>query len=1221
MKQAARMILALVVMSWAAATNVAWGQGARATLGGRVVDAQGAVVPGADVTVTSDDTGVKQETKTNLQGNWLVQFLIPGHYSLAVNAPGFRRMEQHGITLQTGDNKVIDTQLEIGAAMSQITVTAETPLIDTTAATSGTVITEEQITEMPSMSRVTTLLATLSPGVLQQDQNQNIAHLWSHDAASQFTVNGGRNNTRSNTFELDGMPNLKTGGQVAFLPAPDAVQEFRVLMNAYDASIGRQAGGTIQMTTKSGTAKYHGSLYAFNQNNLLNATLFQTNLTGGEKPPVHYNEYGGSMGGPVWVPKVYNGKGKTFFFFNYNGIRNRDPRFNIRSLPTELERKGDFSQSWTTQLVGGQRIKYPIQVYDPLTVAADANGTRTLFAGMAVPASRLSKVAQNILNYVPLPNTPTDGTSNATNNFVPDSTRDNKMADITARGDHTWNNAHKTFATFRWYHEDELSGDNFHNAFTGAYQHRMTRGAGVDHVWTLSPTKILDLKANLTRYAEPNNDHGVGFDSSTLGFPASFTSQLAVPQAPRITGLFGDIGVNQAGSVVNTSYYTWSAVLTQVRGNMTFKYGAEYWVLQQANKSIGSQGRFDFGGEWTRQQATVSGGTGNGSTMASYLLGLPHNSNSSFARNADAFWSQHFTAFYVHNDWRVTPKLTVNMGLRWDYETPVTERYNRVTSLFDPAVVNPISDAAQAAYAKILTNPANASNVGVQILSQILPASSFKVLGAQLFNGVNGVPRGVHNPNYQEIQPRIGFAYRLGPNTVIRGGFGRFTQASFITGGQNGFSRTTNLITTNDNYKHIVETLDNPYQSGILAPTGSSLGPLTNLGQGVSWSNPDPGRFHSWEYSLHLQRQYKGWLFEAGYTHNKTYGISSDLNRNLPSFALWQKYLSPENNFDGKGRPLDTLLWSTLVPNPFNGLPGVTGSIATATTVAMNQLLNPVTILGGITQNNNPWGQNQYDALLAKIEHRFSKGFSVINAFTWGKLFEDTSWIGPEIAGRNIEHKLGGEDRPFHLSIAPIWQIPVGRNKKFWPSMPKVADAIMGGWQLSGQFNIQSGVPVVFSTDSFFSGKSFALPHDQQSLPQWFDTTQFIRFPAKNTDISNYPAWTGIQNLPGYNYKPAAGDTITNGVYQDFGSYIRNYPTRWSNVRASRVNNVDAVISKNFSIRERVRVQYRFEVYNGFNHVRFGAPNTDPTSASFGKVDPTEQNNARLVQMALKLYF
>jgi hypothetical protein len=408
-----------------------------------------------------------------------------------------------------------------------------------------------------------------------------------------------------------------------------------------------------------------------------------------------------------------------------------------------------------------------------------------------------------------------------------------------------------------------------------------------------------------------------------------------------------------------------------------------------------------------------------------------------------------------------------------------------------------------------------------------------------------------------------------------------------------------------------------------LAPTGASLGPLTNLGQGVNWSNPDPGRFHSWEYSLHLQHQIKAWLLELGYTHNKTYDISQDLNQNLPSFGLWQKYRSPALNFDANGRPLDTLLWDTLLPNPFQGLPNVTGTIATNSTIAMNQLLNPVAILGTITENNNAWGSNQYDAMLFKAEHRFSKGFSVINSFTWSKLFEDTSWVGPEIAGRNIEHKLGGEDRPFHLSIAPIWQIPVGRGQKFGSGMPKVADFVIGGWQLSGQFNIQSGAPVVFTaTDNFFfSGKDFALPNDKQSLAQWFDTSQFIRFPAKNTDISNYPWWTGIQSMPGYNYKPAAGDTIVNGVYQDFASYVRTIPTRWSDVRASRVNNVDAVIAKTFTPRERVKFQFRFETYNLFNHVRFGAPNADPTSASFGKVDPTEQNNARLVQMALKMTF
>src|SRR4051812_31174597 len=532
-----------------------WAQGgARATLNGRVTDGQGAVIPAADVTVISEETNVKTQVKTNEQGIWMVQFLVPGNYSLTVASGGFRSVERRGIKLQTGDNKQLDTQLEIGTSTTQVTVTAESPLIDTTAAVSGTVVSEEQMLEMPSMSRVATLLATLTPGVLQQDQNQNVAHLWSHDAASQFTVDGGRNNTRSNTFELDGMPNLKTGGQIAYVPPPDSIQEVKIVMNAYDAQIGRQAGGTIQMTLKSGTARLHGSMYYFNQNNILNAMQFHQNLVpGSTKSVVHYNEYGATIGGPVWLPKVYNGKQKTFFFFNYNGIRNSDPRTNIRSLPTELERSGDFSQSFTTQVANGVRQVFPIQVYDPLTVGSDANGTRTLFPGMKIPANRVSKVAQAILGYVPLPNTPSDLTSNATNNFVPNANRTNQMANVTIRGDHVWNDKHKSFATVRWYHEDELASDEFHNAFTGTYQHRMTRGSGLDHVWTISPNKVLDLKANLTRYEEPNNDHGVGFDPASLGMPTSFTSNMFVPAAPRITGVFGDIGTNQAGNVTTTA--------------------------------------------------------------------------------------------------------------------------------------------------------------------------------------------------------------------------------------------------------------------------------------------------------------------------------------------------------------------------------------------------------------------------------------------------------------------------------------------------------------------------------------------------------------------------------------------------------------------------------------------------------------------------------------------
>ncbi len=1194
--------------------NLVWGQEARATLGGRVFDATGGVIPGAEIVVTAEATGVKQQTITNNEGNWIMQFLIPGPYSFTVSVPGFKTTERKGFTLQAADNKQIDVKLEVGEVSEVVEVQAEVPLIDTTSATSGTVITEEQITEMPSMSRVTTLLATLSPGVIAQDQNQNVAHLWSYNAASQFTVNGGRNNVRSNTFELDGMPNVRTDGKVGFMPPPDAIQEFRVQMNAYDASLGRQAGATVQMVIKSGKAQYHGSGYWFNQNNLLNANLFHTNMSGGEKPAIHFNEYGATFGGPVRIPGVYNGKEKTFFFVSFDGTRNSDPRFSIVSVPTELERKGDFSQSFTTQLVSGQRVKYPINIYDPMTV--DSKGYRTQFTNNSIPASRLNPIALKILDFVPLPNTPSDETSNATNNFVPKSTRDNKMAVLAVRVDHTWNNSHKSFGSYRWYHEDELTGNIFDNASTGQYQTRIPTGLGLDHVWTMRPTLVLNLRWNVSRFVDDNRDNGAGFDPTPLGLPAKYVAQMEKPSFPRITGLFGDIGTSSAGNYTATTYYTWSATMNHSKGNMMFKYGAEYWVLQSAERNIGNQGQFTFDNtNWTRPRADVSGGTGMGSRLGALLLGLPN--GGSFPRNANGFFSQHFTGLFVQNDWRITPRLTLNLGLRWDYETPVTERFDRLTSNYDLTAVNPISDAAQAAYATILTK--NASNANVQQAAQLVPASAFKVLGAQLFTGVNGQPRGVFNTDYKEIQPRIGFAYRLRPSTVIRGGIGKFVQASFDNGWQNGFSRSTSFIATQDNYFTPYDTLSNPYQGGILAPTGSSLGPLTNLGQGVNLYNQDPGRMHSWEYSLHVQQEYRGWLFEVGYTHNKTYDIAQGRNMNMTTLALWKQLRAPR--FDTNGRPLDKLWWDEQIPNPFYQLPGVTGSIASNKNINLSQIIRPITILGDITRDLNPLGENQYDAMLVKVERRFKGGFSILNSFTWSKLFEDTSLIGPEIAGPFVEHKLGGEDRPFHLSMSGIWNLPFGRGKKVWGSMPKALDLAIGGWELSGHYNIQSGVPVVFGTDGFYDGQDIGLSRDERTLERWFDTSHFIRFPDKNTDISTYPSWTGIQNLPGYSYKPAANDSIKNGVYQDFATNIRRWPTRWGNVRASRTNELNMGIYKNFTIREDLRLQYRFETFNAFNHVRFGGPNTDPASASFGRVTPTQQNNARQVQMALKLYF
>jgi hypothetical protein len=851
----AALLLFLTATVCHASVTGAPAQEARGTLHGQVTDSQRSVVPGATVSVISEDTKVKQETTTNGQGSWSVPFLNPGNYSVTVSAPGFKIAEQKSIVLQTADIKQVDFQLEVGTASERVEVTATAPLIDTTSATSGTVITPEQMNEMPSLSRVPTLLAGLSPGVLLKDQNQNVVNMWSYIGASAISVNGGRDD-RSNEFLLDGMPN-QHGDKVAFIPPTDSVSEFRIMSNNYDAQYGRQAGATINMSIKSGTSKYRGDLYEFLRNTILNANLFQTNLVwltqGLSRPPTRYNLYGSTLGGPVSMPKIYDAKDKTFFFFSFEGTRNTDPRFTIRSVPTELERQGDFSQSFTTK--AGDPKRYPITIYDPQKVDP-RTGVRQPFPGNKIPADRLDPIAQKLLQFIPLPNKPSDPSGDAVNNFVPDSTRNNKMASVTIRVDHSFSNNHKSFFSLRWNHEDEFSGDDFHNVSTGSFGSRINRGLGIDHVWVVSPAKVLNLRFNITQFDEPTYDHGKGVNPLDLGFSPALVAQMEAVSFPRINGPGLGIG-GSAGANSAFTYYNWGANLTQIRGNMNLHYGGEFRILQEANDSWGNQsGQYDFGDQWTRRRYNNTDfATGTG--FASFLLGLP--TGGSLPRNATRFASQRYYGVFVQNDWRVTPRLTLNMGLRWDYERPFVERHDRMVSNFDPTVLNPISGAAQAAYARImdrvLADPGTYP-FGAQ-LARLVPVSSFQVYGAQLFAGVDGQPRTAVHGDFHEFQPRMGFAFQLKPRTVLRGGFGRFTQSAGIKGGQNGFSRSTPLITSLDNNLTPYDTLANPFHSGILEPTGSSLGPLTNLGQGVNWENQDPGHPYSWEYSLHLQQEYK----------------------------------------------------------------------------------------------------------------------------------------------------------------------------------------------------------------------------------------------------------------------------------------------------------------------------------------------------------------------------
>jgi hypothetical protein len=1078
-----------------ATVQIVFGQEARATLGGRINDILGAGVPSAEVLVVSDDTGVTQRTITNGQGNWLVEFLLPGHYHFSVAAPGFKTVERQGVALQTSDNKTIDVQLQVGDSKQSVEVVSEVPLIDTTSATSGTVIGQEQITELPSVSRVPTTLAILSPGVVQQDQNNNPLHGWSYYGASQFSAGGGLNNIYSNSYLLDGFPNVKSGGYVAFIPQPDLLREFRVQTAAYDASIGRQAGAAFNMQSKSGNKDYHGDLYEFDQNNFLNAKQFNQNLTNEIMPPIHLNIYGFTFGGPVRIPKLYNGRQKSFFFIAWEGLRNSNPNGGISSVPTELERKGDFSKSFTSVVQGGQRVYYRYAIYDPIMV--DAKGNRTPFDNAIVPIGRLSPIALTILKYVPLPNTEGDGTSSTSNNYIEPSIRQDKMAAFSARSDHQWNDNQRSFLVLRWNSNHETQGNKFLNQATGTTSVRTPKMAGLDHVWIASPNKIVDLRFSVNRYEEETYNTGVGFDPTKLGFSKDVASKFLFPQFPQIIGVASNFGVDTNTYTMNT-YYTGSASLVHMHSNHTFRYGGEYWVLQQSNASYGAQPQLDFSNVvWTRQNNIVSGGTGDGNAMSQFLLGLP--SGGLAAYNASMIWSQRFTALYFQDDWRVTGKLTLNLGLRWDYERPVTERRNIMTSNFDPAAVNPISPSAQAAYAQIAAN--NPNNAALQQLLGIVPAGSFQVLGVQRFAGVGGQSQYATQPDYHEFQPRFGFAYQIRPNTVIRGGIGRFAMATWEAGGQNGFSVSTSLNASTDNFITPAATLANPFSDGLARPTGASLGPLTNLGNGVSWTDQDPGRPYSWQYSLALQHQITSWLFEIGYAHNKTNDLWVAKNQNLPAFSVWQKMNQAQ--FDANGRPQDTLLYNAPVPNPFQNLAGVSpaSNVYKNSTVNAGQLARPVTILGDITESNLPIGKNRWDAMVAKAEHRFSEGFTVINAFNWSKMLGDTTFLGPQNLGI-LEHRLSDLDRPLHLSIAPVWELPFGRGRAIGKSLSKVADMFVGGWEIAAQYTVQSGAPVFFASNTattgfFFTGRDFSISRDQRTFRAMVRHITVLSVPAE----------------------------------------------------------------------------------------------------------------------------
>jgi hypothetical protein len=735
---------------------IAYAQENRATISGSVTDATGAAISKAKVTATETRTGVKTTVNTEESGAYNIPFLPIGEYEVSAEAPGFKKFLQSGITLSTAAHPVIDIKLDVGALVDTVEVHADAPILETANPTVGQVITSEEVESFPINGRTPMMLANLAMGVVSTFEPGPVRP-FDNGAPNSISIGGAASGR--NEVLLNGAPNAGFSNQMAYSPPQDSVVEVRTNTFQMDASYGHTMGGTVNLVTKGGTNSLHGVGYIFNQTSALDANSFFNNAKNVPRPPYHQNQYGVNGGGPLWIPKVFNGKNKVFWYVGWEGMRDSDPANspletgnpeNFTAVPTQKERGGDFSDLLTVnQRNPSDKNNYTI--YDPTT--AVLNGTtlsRTPFAGNIIPANRISKIAQAYLNYFPLPNTAglANGQQNYIINAVDSDGYDNELGrlDIIAGPKHR--------ISFDAHHNYRAQNKNnfFGNPATGNFLYRINQGAGLDWVATVSPTVVAELRASVTRYQEHHFSPADAISPSDLGFPSYVAGNAEFLTMPYVTfngtslssGArvgFEPLGYNGDGTNYSDIYQLFGNVV-KIRGNHTLKMGTDIRQYRYSLYTFGNpSGTYNFTGNWTGPSNANT--TIFGQEMAAFLLGLPN--SGSLDINAQTTVQNRYAAFFFNDDWRIKPNLTLNFGIRWEHDFPEHEWHNKSLNGFDPTATNSATAAAQAAYA---ASP-----------SPLVP--SFKALGGPTFASSSNPD--VYQTPSKIFSPRLGFAWTRVP--------------------------------------------------------------------------------------------------------------------------------------------------------------------------------------------------------------------------------------------------------------------------------------------------------------------------------------------------------------------------------------------------------------------------------------------------------------------------
>ncbi|HVE58476.1 MAG TPA: TonB-dependent receptor [Pyrinomonadaceae bacterium] len=1166
-------------------------QDTRGTIKGTVTDPNKAAVPGASVKIVDTSRGTTTNLTTNEDGFYQALYLIPSTYQITIEANGFKRTLRDNIALQINQTLNLDFSLEIGGNQETVTVTTESPALDTSNASLGQTVDQRRLEELPLVHGDPYTLIGLSNGVTytgsaRLDRPFEPTHIIG------FAIDGTRGNRSDLT--IDGAPSTATANAneviATYVPPSDIVQEFRVQTATFDAQFGNTEGGVTSISIKSGTNSLRGSAYYFAEPGSWAANDFFGNARKQARPESKSDRFGGYISGPVRIPWLYNGKDKTFFLFGYEGIRDSRPRFDAAAgsfVPTAALANGDFSAYLPTGGCGSPTSS-TICIYDPLTrVASGNNYVGTPFTGNIIPANRISPVARAVLTYFATPKQP------GLLNNIADSTLAEKTKpydNFTFRVDQNISDKNHLFVRGSYYDRVSIYNDYTGTAYTGVNFLFKSRQGVIDDVHTFNSTTFLNVRYGYNRFirGQDQEPDAQGFDltqlwGTTAGNAYNNLVAEGIRRFPRFDFTGGLLGNGMSNEFRPVDTHSYAAILNKTIGTHSLKFGGELriYIENDSFSSNDQTGQFSFDNTYTKQATNTTTADANGlQGLAAFLLGLP--TTQQIVRRADYSEYSKTYGLFLQDDWKFNKRLTFNMGLRYEIETPLIEKQNKSVSGFDFSYTQPF----EAAVKNILTTTP---------ITGVDP-STFTTKGGLLFAGKD-TGAGLYKTPKNIFLPRFGVAYQINDKTVLRTGFGLFAGFLGERRGdviQPGYTQTTTLPKTllASGAEIPQPILSFPTSISIIEPIGNAKGKQTSLGTGISFFNQNPEVSKQARFQIGIQRELP-WGFVAEATYVANYGYNIEIVRNIN--AIPNRYLinvnSRSTSATDQTDPINAQnTFFGNVANPFRTIAEFAGTNFANANIARSQLLRPFPQFGDISTTNND-GKSWYHSGQFSLQKRFSKGYTIQAAYTWSKWLQATEYLN---AGDERPTKMiSDQDSPHRLSLSGIFALPFGKGKWLLSNANGFVDRIVNGWQIQGVYTFQVGFPIAFNTDLFYKGGDISLPSSQRTTARWFNTDAFTSVLTTNSTASTP---TGV--------------------------HLRTLPFRFNDVRRDNINNVDLSMLKDIKIKENMKIQIRFELINAFNEPYFPAPAVNPAAATFGTIAPSNQDNyARRAQFGIKFLF